>query len=305
MASSISSSPSRLQHLSSAEGTSGPSQSDPPPPSIKRFIDTVIETPLDDIGKPLSNFIWKYNKGNFNHWRMLFSHFGDYFKARLSLKEDLILSEELSDSFPKSNIIKVLNVMQRIIENSPNRSSFPEVEHFKLLLASTDPEILIATLSTLYALVKINPSKLHVSGKLIGVESVNSYLLSLAQGWGGKEEGLDIYTCATSHKRITQDKKGSESQFGLGSTLHFELHAQNTTRSRLIDISDLRTEQEDDLLRLEQFVKDNNLPKEHRFSLLTRIRYARSLCCPHTHSLENYGTVSLLAFIVLGSVEWC
>ena len=68
------------------------------------------------------------------------------------------------------------------------------IQHFKLLLASTDPEILIASLETLSSLVKIS-SKLHLSGKLVELGSINSCLLSLAQGWGSKEEGLGLYAC--------------------------------------------------------------------------------------------------------------
>jgi hypothetical protein len=47
-------------------------------------------------------------------------------------------------------------------------NSFPFLcQHLKLLLASSDPEIVVAALETLVALVKINPSKLHMNGKLI------------------------------------------------------------------------------------------------------------------------------------------
>jgi hypothetical protein len=73
------------------------------------------------------------------------------------------------------------------------------LQNFKLLLASTDPEILIATLETLSALVKINPSKLHGGGKLIGCGSVNSYLLCLHRGgearrraWYPSHQGLEF-----------------------------------------------------------------------------------------------------------------
>ncbi|XP_062158269.1 uncharacterized protein LOC133865808 [Alnus glutinosa] len=47
--------------------------------------------------------------------------------------------------------------MQTIFENCHNKSLIDGLENFKLLLASTDPEILIATLETLSALVKLNP----------------------------------------------------------------------------------------------------------------------------------------------------
>ncbi|KAM1084695.1 hypothetical protein ACFX2I_022870 [Malus domestica] len=79
--------------------------------------------------------------------------------------------------------------MQTILENCNNKSSFDGLKHFELLLASMDPDLLastdlkvfIAALETLSALVKINPSKMHVSGKMVGCGTVNNYLLSLAQ----------------------------------------------------------------------------------------------------------------------------
>ncbi|MCL7039483.1 hypothetical protein MKW94_010086 [Papaver nudicaule] len=326
MASLRSSLPARLRQLLSGGGDGGvvgPSLKleTEPPPSIKTFIDIVIKTPLHDIAIPLTGFRWEYNKGNFHHWRPLFMHFETFFKTYISNRKDLLLSDNIldnDDAFPKHAVLQILRVMQTILENCPNKSSFAGVEHFKLLLASTDPEILIATLETLCALVKINPSKLHVSGKLIGCGSINSYLLSLAQGWGSKEEGLGLYTCVTSNERIeeelssslSEDKEGAKSQYRLGSTLYFEFHgvnAQSTEGSsaltksssdlRVIHISDLHTQQEDDLLLLKQCVEQYDVPQEHRFSLLTRIRYARSFCSPSACRL--YSRICLLAFIVL------
>ena len=77
-------------------------------------------------------------------------------------------------------------------------------QHFKLLLASSDPEIVVAALETLAALVKINPSKLHMNGKLINCGAINSHLLSLAQGWGSKEEGLGLFSCVVANERNQQ-----------------------------------------------------------------------------------------------------
>ena len=134
-------------------------------------------------------------------------------------------------------------------------------QHFKLLLASTDPEILIAALETLSALVKINPSKLHGRGKLIGCGSVNSYLLSLAQGWGSKEEGLGLYSCVVANERTQEEglclfpheveSDMDNAQYRIGSSLYFELHgcgaknsdesssSSNSYNSQVIHIPDL------------------------------------------------------------------
>ncbi|XWS25402.1 hypothetical protein CRYUN_Cryun27aG0065300 [Craigia yunnanensis] len=208
--------------------------------------------------------------------------------------------------------------MQTILENCHNKSSFDGLEHFKLLLSSTDPEILIATLETLCTLVKINPSKVHASGKLIGCGSVNSYLLSLAQGWGSKEEGLGLYSCVLANERTQEEGLSlfpsdvendcDKSQYRIGSSLYFELHGLNTqgteessgnasSTSRVIYMPDLQLRKEDDMLIMKQCIEQYNIPTELRFSLLTRIRYAHAFRSPRICRL--YSRICLFAFIVL------
>ncbi|XP_021743761.1 E3 ubiquitin-protein ligase UPL2-like [Chenopodium quinoa] len=324
MATLRSSLPSRLRQLFSNEGSFGPSvQLDSEtPPKIKAFIDKVIQSPLQDLAIPLSGFRWEYNKGNFHHWRPLFHHFDTYFKAYLIQRNDLLLSDTITEDeapCPKHAVLQILRVMQIILENCHNKGSFDGLEHFKFLLASTDPEVLLATLETLSALVKIPPSKLHVSGKMIGLGSINSCLLSLAQGWGSKEEGLGLYSCVVANEKSREEglslfpsdaqDKDEKSQTRLGSTLYFELHGVSPQRSgesssdvkssssTMIHMPDLHLRKEDDLLLLKQCIEQYNVPYEQRFSLLTRIRYANAFRSPRSGRL--YSRICLLAFIVL------
>ncbi|CAL8997564.1 unnamed protein product [Prunus brigantina] len=316
--------PSRIRQLLSADGALGPSikLDSEPPPKIKAFINKVIQCPLQDIAIPLSGFRWEYSKGNFHHWRPLFLHFDTYFKTYLSCRNDLLLSDKILEDdspFPKHAVLQILRVMQTILENCHNKSSFDGLEHFKLLLASTDPEVLIAALETLSALVKINPSKLHASGKMIGCGSVNTYLLSLAQGWGSKEEGLGLYSCVIANETTQDDglnlfpsdveNDSDKSQCRMGSTLYFEVHgnAQSTEESSsnvnnssslgVIHMPDLHLQKEDDLKMMERCIEEYRVPSELRFSLLTRVRYARAFRSPRICRL--YSRICLLAFIVL------
>ncbi|KAF8079578.1 hypothetical protein N665_1017s0001 [Sinapis alba] len=314
--------PSRLRQLLSGEGSIGPSirLDAEPPPEIKSFIDKVIQSPLSDIALPLSGFRWEYSKGNFHHWRPLFLHFDKYFKTFLSNRNDLLLSDNIledEDPFPKYTVLQILRVMQIILENCPNKSSFDGLEHFKLLLASTDPDVLIAALETLSALVKISSSKLHRSGKLIGCGSVNSFLLSIAQGWGSKEEGLGLYSCVVANERnqeegltilpLDLENNQNEADFRIGSTVYFELRGHSAQRiddgssasssSRVIQIPDLHLRKEDDLVLMKQYIELYNVPPELRFSLLTRVRYAHAFRSSGICRL--YSRICLLAFIVL------
>ncbi|KAH1262811.1 E3 ubiquitin-protein ligase UPL2 [Glycine max] len=313
--------PSRLRQLLSSGGAIGPSVKvdSEPPPKIKAFIEKIIQCPLQDIAIPLSGFRWEYNKGNFHHWRPLLLHFDTYFKTYLSCRNDLTLLDNLEDDspLPKHAILQILRVMQKILENCPNKSSFDGLEHFKLLLASTDPEILVATLETLSALVKINPSKLHGSPKMICCGSVNSYLLSLAQGWGSKEEGLGLYSCVMANEKAqdealclfpSEEIGHDQSNCRIGTTLYFELHGPNaqskehsadavSPSSTVIHMPDLHLRKEDDLSLMKQCTEEFSIPSELRFSLLTRIRYARAFRSPRICRL--YSRICLLSFIVL------
>ncbi|KAL2584822.1 hypothetical protein GLYMA_14G183000v4 [Glycine max] len=313
--------PSRLRQLLSSEGAIGPSVKvdTEPPPMVKAFIEKIIQCPLQDIAIPLSGFRWEYNKGNFHHWRLLLLHFDTYFKTYLSCRNDLTLLDNLEDDspLPKHAILQILRVLQIILENCPNKSSFDGLEHFKLLLASTDPEILIATLETLSALVKINPSKLHGSTKMICCGSVNSYLLSLAQGWGSKEEGLGLYSCVMANEKVqdealclfpSEEIGHDQSNCRMGTTLYFELHGPSAQSkehsadavspgSTVIHMPDLHLRKEDDLSLMKQCIEQFSVPSELRFSLLTRIRYARAFRSPRICRL--YSRICLLSFIVL------
>ncbi|XP_042384907.1 E3 ubiquitin-protein ligase UPL1-like [Zingiber officinale] len=322
MAGHRSSLPLRLQQILSGGRSLSPvlKLESEPPPKVKDFIDRVIKSPLHDIAIPLSGFRWEYNKGNFHHWRPLFMHFDTYFKTYLSCRKDLLSENILEEEpFPKHSVMQILRVMQIILENCRNKSSFGGLEHFKILLASTDPDVLIASLETLSALVKINPSKMHLGGKLIGCGSLNSYLLSLAQGWGSKEEGLGLHSCVVTNERNQHEglslfptdvgDKCDGTQHRLGSTLHFEysipssLATESTTEGSkssnicVIKILDMHLRKEDDLNILKQCVEQFNVPPEHRFSLLTRIRYAHAFRSPRICRL--YSRISILAFIVL------
>ncbi|KAF7064261.1 hypothetical protein CFC21_070622 [Triticum aestivum] len=311
--------PLRLQQILSGSRAVSPAIKVESPAKVKAFIDRVINIPLHDIAIPLSGFHWEFNKGNFHHWKPLFMHFDTYFKTYISSRKDLLLSDDMSESEPltKNTILQILRVMQIVLENCQNKTTFAGLEHFKNLLASSDPEVVVAALETLASVVKINPSKLHMNGKLISCGAINSHLLSLAQGWGSKEEGLGLYSCVVANERnqleglclfpADMENKYDGTQHRLGSTLHFEYNLApvqdsdqaNDKSSNLcvIHMPDLHLRKEDDLSILKQCIDKFNVPPEHRFALFTRIRYAHAFNSPRTCRL--YSRISLLSFIVL------
>lgn len=70
-------------------------------------------------------------QGNFHHWRPLFLHFDTYFKTYLASRNDLLLSDKIVEDdspLPKHAVLQILRVMQIILENCHNKSSFDGLE---------------------------------------------------------------------------------------------------------------------------------------------------------------------------------
>jgi E3 ubiquitin-protein ligase HUWE1 len=57
-------------------------------------------------------------------------HFDTYFKTYISSRKDLLLSHDMTedDPLPKNTILKILKVMQIVLEKCQNKSSFSGLE---------------------------------------------------------------------------------------------------------------------------------------------------------------------------------
>ncbi|XP_062194138.1 E3 ubiquitin-protein ligase UPL1-like isoform X2 [Phragmites australis] len=270
------------------------------PPNIKSFIESVTATPLENVELPLKDFAWEFDKGDFHHWVDLFKHFDSFFETNIKSRKDLQLEDnflDLDPPFPRGAVLQILRVSRVILENCTNRHFYNFFEqHLSALLASTDADIVEASLQTLMAFVN----------KSIGKSSILSTSLTLklfafSQGWGGKEGGLGLIVCSVPRG---SDPVCTE----IGSTLHFEFYrgvdiseksqsGDKEPRLEVIHLSNVNTYKETDLEILDKLVKDYSVPPVLRFPLFTRLRFARafdSLTCR-----RQYICIRLYAFIVL------
>ncbi|PQQ11626.1 E3 ubiquitin-protein ligase UPL1 [Prunus yedoensis var. nudiflora] len=167
------------------------------PPKIRSFINSVTAVPLENIEGPLKGFVWEFDKGDFHHW-----------------VEDNFLDSD--PPFPREAVLQVLRVIRIILENCTNKHFYSSYEqHLSSLLACTDADVVEACLQTLAAFLKKTVGKYSIRDA-----ALNSKLFALAQGWGGKEEGLGLIACAI------QNGCGPIA-YELGCTLHFEFYASN------------------------------------------------------------------------------
>ncbi|CAH2033422.1 unnamed protein product [Thlaspi arvense] len=265
------------------------------PPKIKSFIDSVTAVPLEHIQEPLACFRWEFDKGDFHHWVDLFNYFDTYFEKHVKGRKDLNVEENIDETcpaFPKEAVLQVLRVIRIVLENCTNKHFYSSYEqHLSLLLASTDADVVEACLQTLAAFLKRQVGKYSIRDA-----SLNSKLFSLAQGWGGKDEGLGLTSCST-------EDSCDQVSHQLGCTLHFEFYASDESSSELpgglqvIHVPNVSMRAESDLELLNKLVIDHNVPPSLRFALLTRLRFARAFSSLSTR--QQYTCIRLYAFIVL------
>lgn len=170
-------------------------------------------------------------------------------------------------------------------------------QHLSSLLASTDADVIEACLQTLAAFLKKTIGKYSIRDNFL-----NAKLFSLAQGWGGKEEGLGLISC-------TVQNICDPVAYELGCTLHFEFYALNGSSSefgateqstqglQIIHLPDVNACPQTDLELLNKLVAEYKVPPSLRFSLLTRLRFARAF--GSLASRQQYTCIRLYAFIVL------
>ncbi|PON94002.1 Coatomer beta subunit [Trema orientale] len=269
------------------------------PPKIKSFINSVTAVPLENIEATLRGFVWEFDKGDFHHWVDLFNHFDSFFEKHIKSRKDLQIQDDFLDSdppFPKEAVLQILRVIRIILENCTNKHFYSTYEqHLSSLLACTDADVVEACLQTLAAFLKKTIGKYSIRDA-----TLNSKLYALAQGWGGKDEGLGLIACAVQKDcdLVTQE---------LGCTLHFEFYALNDASNensasqhpglQIIHIPNVNNRPETDLELLSKLVAEYKVPTSLRFSLLTRLRFAKAF--GSLASRQQYACIRLYAFIVL------
>ncbi|KAG0455687.1 hypothetical protein HPP92_023475 [Vanilla planifolia] len=271
------------------------------PPKIRTVIKGITSFPLDRIEEKLKGFVWDFDKGDFHHWLDLFNHFESFFEKYIKPRKDLQLVDEFLGAdppFPRNTVLQILRVTQSILENCSNKHLYSSYEqHLSCLLASTCVDVVEATLQTLTAFLKKPLGKC-----LVRDTTLTSRLFSFAQGWGSKEEGLGLIDCSLNNGC---DPIATE----VASTLLFEFYTVPDSAKGSVDAEHMNQGlqvihlpkifkcPESDLELLDKLVKEHSVPYDLRFSLLTRLRFARafsSLAARH-----QYVCIRLYAFIVL------
>ncbi|WOL17494.1 E3 ubiquitin-protein ligase [Canna indica] len=275
------------------------------PPHIKSFINSVTSAAFENIDLSLKDFVWKFDKGDFHHWIDLFNHFDLFFEKYIKPRKDLQIQDNFLNAdplFPRDAVLQILRVMRVILENCTNKHFYSSFEqHLSLLLASTDADIVEASLQSLTAFLKKTLGKCSLRDG-----SLRSKLFAFSQGWGAKEDGLGLVACSLPEgcDPVACD---------IGSTLHFEFYSVGETSSnsystddvnkgwQVIHLPNIGNDDEDAIQIMQRLVRSYNIPPNLRFSLLTRLRFAKafgSLAARH-----QFIRIRLYAFILLAQAS--
>ncbi|KAL4185741.1 hypothetical protein AMTRI_Chr10g7440 [Amborella trichopoda] len=266
------------------------------PPKIRAFINSVTSTPLEEIEKPLKSFTWEFDKGDFHHWVDLFNHFDSFFEKYIVPRKDLQVGDNFLDvdpPFPREAVLQILRAIRIILQKCTNKHFYSSYErHLSYLLASADADVVEASLQTLAAILKKSSGKGSIRDPLL-----HSKLFAFSQGWGAKEEGLGLIACSTENACDSM-------AYQLGCTLHFEFYDANESHMggsgrglQVIHLPDINSRDETDLELLNKLILEYKVPSKLRFSLLTRLRFARAFGSLATR--QQYTCIRLYAFVVL------
>lgn len=270
------------------------------PQKVRSTISSITTAALENIQEPLKGFVWEFDKGDFHHWVDLFNHFDSFFEKFIKPRKDLQVEDNFLEAdplFPRDAVLQILRVTRIILENCTNKHLYSSYEHhLSSLLASTDADVFEASLQTLGTFLKKPVGKCSIRDA-----SLTSKLFAISQGWGSKEEGLGLIACSLYNGC---DSVASET----GSALHFEFYATGdsseesndskvTQGLQVIHLPNIGLSNENDIMVLHQLVKEYTIPPKLRFSLLTRLRFARAF--GSLTSRHQYICIRLYAFIAL------
>ncbi|GAA5906785.1 E3 ubiquitin-protein ligase TOM1 [Sporobolomyces salmoneus] len=168
-------------------------------PGIANFIDQIQRVPQDELPSLLDPLVkegWKWPRSDMQHWIYPLNRFDEILEQII---KDYDLSDmehcQTNDFTPRTKqvLLSILAFQKLLLENSTNRKIFNGFDRINDLLQSTDVEVLLATLR-----LALRPAQQYssINSSLSSISFSEKRLLSLAQPWGTREDGIDTVDIA-------------------------------------------------------------------------------------------------------------
>ncbi|EMS22762.1 E3 ubiquitin-protein ligase HUWE1 [Rhodotorula toruloides NP11] len=186
-------------------------------PGIASFITQLQQVPqheLPSLVQPLLEHGWEWPKTDLQHWVYPLNRF-DEILENVIRDYDLGSMEhcQTNEFTPRTKelLLSVLGFQKLLLENSTNRKIFNGFDRINDLLHTTDISVLLATLR-----LALRPAQQFssINSSLNAAPFSEKRLLALAQSWGTREHGIELYQLAEDRQlEVPLESQEPEWQF--------------------------------------------------------------------------------------------
>ncbi|KAK9767472.1 E3 ubiquitin-protein ligase tom1, partial [Basidiobolus ranarum] len=293
----------------------------PMPPKMKELIEELSTFSDSDLATKLDSIKeWPYPRGDLYNWIIVLDRF-DRILEDICREYDLKNIQQKIFSQHTFTLLKgILRFSRLLLENCTNRNIYNSYEHLNDLLHTNDLVILETTLRLM-----LRPAQRLSSQRSLraSFSVTQDRILTLAQGWGTKDHGLEFLQLGSSETKIPEDLTSLSYQFyrtlkhngNADGDPHSEPPVTPTPSHRqkepsasklteglvVINIPNSTTIHKSDQEVLEELVDQYQVPSSKVFSLFHRIRLARGLNDPDERKkllIIRILAISIMAHVV-------
>lgn len=266
----------------------------PPSNDVKLVIETIAKCPESDIPKYISHHSdWKFPRGDLFHWVKVLDRFDTLLEnhcKKYGLNKGL--QKEDFQQCDKEQLVSLLSFSRLLLENCTNRNIYNSLEHLNHLLNSTDMEILLLNLHLI-----LRPAQKHQSQRSYRatLSSMNDRLITLAQRWTPYGEGLSFSNLVSDPIETPSEVRTFRFSFytppkKIDKTVPSSVTMSNTLEDGVnninceskpdgitnIEIHDFQSQESTIPQLLHTIIAKYNIPDEQHFTLLQKLRIAKS-----------------------------
>ncbi|KAJ3143321.1 hypothetical protein HDU90_000079 [Geranomyces variabilis] len=302
---------------------------------VKEYIEGLTDCPEAEIPERVRRVgNWPFAKTDFFHWVPVLNRFDTILET---LNAEYQLSALQTKDFSaehKALLLAVLSLTTQLWKNCTNRSLYNSYEHLTELLYTGDLDVLTATVQLVLRPAQRLGSQRSLRNTL-GV--AQERVTILAQHWGIKQLGLELDQLVADDLKIPPECNALHFQFYRKATdkppaeaVNIPATAETTagasasatptrglklqkigseaasdkqsTGLTVVHINDIHSMGKSDQKILVDLVEQYQVPAEHKFPLMQKIRVALNI--RDAASRRKLLTIRILSIAVLGKSEW-
>ncbi|KAJ3152973.1 hypothetical protein HDU86_005428 [Geranomyces michiganensis] len=314
---------------------SPPKRLAPMAPDVKQFVEELTDCPEGEIAEKVRRVAnWPFAKTDFFHWVPVLNRFDNILETLIAEYQLSALQTKDFSADHKALLLAVLSLTTQLWKHCTNRSLYNSYEHLTELLYTGDLDVLMATVQLVLRPAQRLGSQRSLRNTL-GV--AQERITILAQHWGIKQLGLELDQLVVDDLKIPPECNALHFQFYRSATdkpsndLEPAAMAQNANASSsatptrglklqrpgaeaasdkqstgltVIHINDIHSIGKSDQKVLAELVEQYQVPAEHKFPLMQKIRVALGMRdASSRRKLLTIRILSIAVLVILGTEE--